>query len=111
MDGGRRQGRPEEELFLKQPTTATPDTPTVGPLRINKQSSASPPPREGSTSSEHPEWRPPPQPTYSAPISKPPTAPLPYPDDRPRPQPTGGRVYTPLSEAERTSRNTTPDNG
>ncbi|MBE7180968.1 MAG: hypothetical protein INR71_07125, partial [Terriglobus roseus] len=54
MDGTRRQGRPDEEMFLNRPHDE-PETPTVGPLRINKASSASPEqqqfPRAGSASS------------------------------------------------------------
>ncbi|KAF2016035.1 hypothetical protein BU24DRAFT_422353 [Aaosphaeria arxii CBS 175.79] len=103
MDG-RRQGRPEEELFLRP--SDTPDTPTVGPLRIAKRDSdsKSPPPRTDSAgSSKAPLFsRPPPMPSYPAPPTSPPTVPLPYPDDRP------ARRYTPLSEAERASKNSTP---
>ncbi|KAF2242589.1 hypothetical protein BU26DRAFT_570664 [Trematosphaeria pertusa] len=116
---GRKQGRPEEELFLRP--SDTPETPTVGPLRIQKRESASksPPPRTDSAgSSNQPAFsRPPPMPTFPAPPTTafpappthPPTAPLPYPDDRPPKQHTlvQGR-YTPLSERERATKNATP---
>src|SRR4051812_19627755 len=107
----RRQGRPEEELFLRP--SDTPETPTVGPLRIQKRDSASksPPPRADSAgSSKEPAFsRPPPMPTFPAPPTSPPTAPLPYPDDRPSSKaPPGQARYTPLSERERAARNATP---
>ncbi|KAH7132038.1 hypothetical protein B0J11DRAFT_214679 [Dendryphion nanum] len=105
MDG-RKQGRPDEELFLRP--SETPDTPTIGPLRIQKQEpSKSPPPRTDSAgSSKGPIFsRPPPMPSFPAPPTAPPTAPLPYPDDRPS-------RHTPLSERERDwdrpARNATP---
>ncbi|KAF2266308.1 hypothetical protein CC78DRAFT_531706 [Lojkania enalia] len=111
----RKQGRPEEELFLRP--ADTPDTPTVGPLRIQKRDSAtkSPPPRTDSAgSSKEPAFsRPPPMPTFPAPPTSPPTAPLPYPDDRPSKTPPAqaqGR-YTPLSERERAAKNATPPEG
>ncbi|KAL1595752.1 hypothetical protein SLS60_009441 [Paraconiothyrium brasiliense] len=108
MDGreARKQGRPDEELFLR-PDEA-PETPIVGPLRIQKREShtKSPPPRTdsaGSSKSNQPIFsRPPPMPTFPAPPTNPPTAPLPYPDDDgPPKQPTlaSGR-YTPQSDAE-----------
>lgn len=91
MDG-RRQGRPDEELFLSKPhQDDSPDTPTVGPLRINKANS--PPPRSGSAT--------------AAAAGMPPNAPLPYPDDGPQ---HGGRVYTPPSGSDR-SKNSTPADG
>ncbi|KAF1815841.1 hypothetical protein P152DRAFT_198026 [Eremomyces bilateralis CBS 781.70] len=101
---GRRHGRPEEELFFKKPTDE-PDTPTVGPLRINKASS----PEATSSGSGSAADVVPGHPAFSFPA--PPTAsnPLPYPDDRP-PQAAGGR-YTPLSERDRTSKNSTPESG
>jgi hypothetical protein len=112
MDG-RKQGRPDEELFLRPSETA--QTPTVGPLRIQKNdlNSKSPPPRTDSAgSSNQPTFsRPPPMPTFPAPPTAPPTAPLPYPDDRPFRQttaPPGEARYTPLSERERAARNATP---
>ncbi|KAF2645990.1 Aso-1 [Massarina eburnea CBS 473.64] len=103
MDG-RKQGRPDEELFLQGDK---PETPTIGPLRIQKRESEtkSPPPRTDSAgSSNQPAFsRPPPMPVFPAP----PTNPLPYPaDDRP-PNVNAGR-YTPLSERERPARNATP---
>lgn len=111
MDGSRRHGRPEEELFLGHASNG-PETPTVGPLRINKRdNAASPPPRAGSAGSLNEGLsHPPPVPNFPAPASTPPAGPLPYPDDGPRPQPAAARrVYTPLSERERTSRNNTPE--
>jgi hypothetical protein len=89
---GRKQGRPEDELFLRYETTS-PDTPTIGPLRIQKQeqtTSGTPPPRTDSAGSgrqptQPPAFsRPPPMPSFPAPPNPPPTQPLPYPeDDRP----------------------------
>lgn len=95
---GRKQGRPEEELFLR-PGEA-PDTPTIGPLRIQKRDDASksPPPRTDSAgSSSQPVFsRPPPMPSFPAPPTNPPTAPLPYPDfDGP---PRQADRYTPPSD-------------
>jgi hypothetical protein len=101
MDGGRRQGRPDEELFLR-PSKNDPETPTVGPLRINKRESSipgpstSPPPRAGSATSSTGSG---PRPAvnqlpYPVPPTNPPTGPLPYPDDR-----------------YRTSKNSTPEDG
>lgn len=103
----RRQGRPEEELFFR-PAAEAPETPTVGPLRINK---ASPPPRvpSASSGSDGGFSRPPPMPAFPSPPTNPPTAPLPYPDDRAKDKaPSGRPVYTPLSAQERASRNATP---
>ena len=104
----RKQGRPEEELFLRP--SDTPGTPTVGPLRIQKRDSASksPPPRTDSAgSSSQPVFsRPPPMPAFPAPPTNPPTAPLPYPDDRPpwlqqqQQQTLPSGRYTPLSDSE-----------
>ncbi|OAL53244.1 Aso-1 [Pyrenochaeta sp. DS3sAY3a] len=106
----RKQGRPDEELFLRP--SDTPETPTVGPLRIQKgRDGKSPPPRTDSAgSSSQPAFsRPPPMPSFPAPPTGPPTAPLPYPDDRPLKQPTLGQGrYTPLSERERQTKNATP---
>ncbi|KAH5698660.1 hypothetical protein HBI44_079690 [Parastagonospora nodorum] len=112
---GRKQGRPEEELFLR-PADSNPQTPTVGPLRIQKgRDGMSPPPRTDSAGSSsqaqsQPAFsRPPPMPSFPAPPTAPPTAPLPYPDDRPPKQPTlGSGRYTPLSERERATKNATP---
>jgi hypothetical protein len=109
----RKQGRPDEELFLRPSETA--QTPTISPLRIQKNdlNSRSPPPRTDSAgSSNQPTFsRPPPMPTFPAPPTAPPTAPLPYPDDRPYRQttaPPGEARYTPLNERERAARNATP---
>ncbi|KAF2200746.1 Aso-1 [Delitschia confertaspora ATCC 74209] len=106
-----RKGRPDEELFLRP--ELNPQTATVGPLRIQKRESASksPPPRTESAGSgkEPPFSRPPPMPSFPAPPTSPPTAPLPYPDDRPSSKaPPGQARYTPLSERERAGRNATP---
>ena len=71
MDGreARKQGRPDEELFLRRDDA--PETPVVGPLRIQKRESAtkSPPPRTDSAgSSSQPIFsRPPPLPAIPAP--------------------------------------------
>jgi hypothetical protein len=103
MDG-RKHGRPEEELFLRP--SDTPETPTVGPLRIQKgRDGMSPPPRTDSAgSSNQPAFsRPPPMPSFPAPPTAPPTAPLPYPSDARPP-----RRFTPLSERERPAKNATP---
>ncbi|KAF7673962.1 hypothetical protein GT037_007728 [Alternaria burnsii] len=118
MDG-RKQGRPDEELFLRYDNSNnnnpdTPIIPTVGPLRIQKgRDGKSPPPRTDSAgSSSQPAFsRPPPMPSFPAPPTSPPNAPLPYPDtDRPpNVQPTlGTGRYTPLSERERRAKNATP---
>jgi len=74
MDGGRKQGRLAEEMFITEPEVPPPETeiPTVSPLRINKAGTTSPTPASS-------------QPPHPAPTSKPPSAPLPYPDDARRP--------------------------
>jgi hypothetical protein len=78
----QKHGLPQEELFLNKPTPNDPQTPTVGPLRINKATnSSSPPPRMPSAGSYNQGTSQ--APSYPAPTSKPPTAPLPYPDARP----------------------------
>jgi len=41
MDGGQRNGRPEDELFIL-PSSMRPQTPNVGPLRFNKSSDSTP---------------------------------------------------------------------
>lgn len=114
MDGGRRQGRPDEELFLRPSNKNDPDTPTIGPLRINKResntpaplTSTSPPPRVGSAASATDSFSRPvaAQPPYPVAPTSPPTGPLPYPDEKYR-----QRTYTPVSEAERSSKNATPE--
>jgi hypothetical protein len=112
MDG-RKQGRPDEELFLRYDNPETPIIPPVGPLRIQKgRDGKSPPPRTDSAgSSSQPAFsRPPPMPSFSAPPTHAPTAPLPYPDtdQPPNVQHTlGTGRYTPLSERER-AKNATP---
>ncbi|KAK3060625.1 hypothetical protein LTS18_008116, partial [Coniosporium uncinatum] len=110
MDPQRRQGRPDEELFLNQPTATSNkpsnESPTVGPLRINKTQSPEPPHTGSASSQSQPFYKPPPLTVFP----KQPTAPLPYPDDNIRSQAAvGGRVYTPLSERERSSKNSTPE--
>lgn len=120
MDGGRRLGRPEEELFLRQPAHE-PATPTVGPLRINKAgaTAASPPPGANIASTQNKGmYRSPPTQLFPLPHSSPipapsaPLGPLPYPDDRLRQQAAAGRhVHTPLSEAGASPRNGTPEQG
>ncbi|KAF2098641.1 hypothetical protein NA57DRAFT_39592 [Rhizodiscina lignyota] len=102
MDGPRRQGRPDEEMFLSRPHDE-PETPTVGPLRINKVASPSLDPQRTGSAGNAAQAFPPP-------FSKPPNAPLPYPDDRPLAKPSG-RVYTPPSETESRSKNSTPQDG
>ena len=102
-----RHGRPNEELFLKPSETVSPDSPTIGPLRIHKRESRESVPKSPpleSASRPGPQFsRPPPMPSYPAPPTNAPTAPLPYPaDDGP---PTG---YTPLSQRERADKNVTP---
>lgn len=94
MDPNRRQGRSDEELLL-QPH-ADPATPTVGPLRINKQDSTSPPPRAASANNHN---GPLDSQSYPAPASPPPTAPLPYPAEKLRQQfAAGWKDYTALPE-------------
>lgn len=110
----RKQGRPDEELFLRP--GEGPDTPTIGPLRIQKRESHSKTPspgadqQAGSSKPAPPAFsRPPPMPSFPAPPTNPPTAPLPYPDDKPAKQrPQVDRFYTPLADAERTARTGTP---
>ncbi|KAJ5184601.1 WW/Rsp5/WWP [Penicillium cf. griseofulvum] len=63
MSAGSSRALHPEELFLNG---ARQESPTIGPLRINKRDSSSPASAAGS--------------------SPPPNAPLPYPDDRQRPQ-------------------------
>jgi hypothetical protein len=103
MDGGRRQGKPEDELFLR-PSDSDPST--IAPLRINKPTS--PPPRTGSGQSADGAYRPPAvNPPYPV-SSPPPTGPLPYPTQQQ--QANAGR-YTPLSDRERNGKNSTPEEG
>lgn len=115
----RKQGRPEEELFLRPSDTAT--TSTVAPLRIQKgRDGRSPPPRTDSAGSSsqsqsqsQPAFsRPPPMPSFPAPPTSPPTAPLPYPsaDGPPRLPMLGTGRYTPVNERERDrqTKNATP---
>ncbi|KAF2237593.1 hypothetical protein EV356DRAFT_461899 [Viridothelium virens] len=109
----KKHGRPEEEMFLRNDHSNV-QTPTVGPLRINKGSSGSPaPPRSGSADSETNPYTAPQQPGayYPPPVSKPPTVPLPYPDNNETPHARAGppRQYTPLSEREGSGRTGTPE--
>ena len=101
---GKKHGRPEEEMFLRN-DSSTADTPTIGPLRINKGSSGSPaPPRSQSADSDtNPYTVPQLSSAHYPPPSKPPTVPLPYPDTDETPHARSGlppRQYTPLSERE-----------
>lgn len=73
MSSGGRYGKPEEELFLQRPSNS--DSPTIEPLRINKQGSKSPEPGFAQSAAF-----PLPPGASSSP------APLPYPDDRQRTQ-------------------------
>ncbi|KAF1980886.1 hypothetical protein K402DRAFT_343502 [Aulographum hederae CBS 113979] len=110
MDGARRQGKPDEELFLNQPQNDGDESPTVGPLRINKGNSPEPPRAASAQSFTGGFTRPPPLQVFPSPASKPPTAPLPYPEDSLRTaQASAGGRYTPLSERERASKNSTPE--
>ncbi|KAF2757041.1 hypothetical protein EJ05DRAFT_466338 [Pseudovirgaria hyperparasitica] len=105
MDGQRRQGRADEELFMRPPASNDPETPTVGPLRIQKKdnSPVSPAQRTGSADSASAAYGRAAQQAFPPP-TKAPTAPLPYPDDRPAARP----VYSPMSsERERSSKNPT----
>ncbi|KAI9761647.1 MAG: hypothetical protein M4579_000881 [Chaenotheca gracillima] len=72
-----RQGKPDEELFFQKPSSGA-QTPTVEPLRINKQDSTSPP-RAGSAASQTSGYGAPPAQQSSY---------LPYPDDRQNPSAT-----------------------
>ncbi|KAI9808245.1 MAG: hypothetical protein M1825_004702 [Sarcosagium campestre] len=88
---GRRTGRAEEELFLSKPSSE-PETPTVGPLRIQKRDSLTPEPRAGSAAGQH-----------GAPNPV-----LPYPDDRPAQSPplsqTSSGGYPRPAEAQNKTR-------
>ncbi|KAI9729027.1 MAG: hypothetical protein M1828_000112 [Chrysothrix sp. TS-e1954] len=80
MANNQRHGRPDEELFMRQGSSSSPNPPSIGPLRINKPTT----PSGSSTTSgsggqsQQQAYR---RPHYSPPPSSPPTAPLPYPDD------------------------------
>lgn len=103
--GSRQDGKAKPEMFFERPSH--PDSPTVGPLRINKGDSRSP----------EPDIRPGAFPLPPGASSSP--APLPYPDDRPRPQakPTTSRTpgerrgsaSRPAAEASDPSRAGIPD--
>ena len=100
--GSRAGGRPgDEELFINQPKPTT-DYPAVGPLRIQKHSSGTPPPRTGSAGSPALGALPPQ--AYPPPMSKP----LPYPDDSRSARLQAGRMgSTPVDDR----RAGTPDDG
>lgn len=74
-----RYGTPGEELFLQKPSNS--DSPTVGPLRINKRESASPEPRATSAAGQKLSY-PTPNTYVLPPGASSSPAPLPYPDDR-----------------------------
>ena len=95
MSSGGRYGKPEE-LFLQRPSNG--DSPTIEPLRINKQGSKSPEPKPA-----QPAAFPLPPGASSSP------APLPYPDDRQQTQqrPANGRG----TQAAPVNRRATPDQG
>ena len=102
---GRKQGRPDEELFLRRDDA--PETPVVGPLRIQKRESAtkSPPPRTDSAGSAHHQpvfSRPPPMPAFPAPPTNATQTQLPYPDDDrpPHHQTLSSARYASLTDAE-----------
>lgn len=78
MSSSGRHRKPEEELFLQRPSNS--DSPTVEPLRINKQESRSPEPEQQRAGFAQSAVFPLPPGASSSP------SPLPYPDDRPRPQ-------------------------
>lgn len=69
----------------QQPTKNDPETPTVGPLRINKTPTSSPPDQPAAPNGYS---RPPYPDYYGQPTSPPPNRPLPYPDDRRKHQQT-----------------------
>jgi hypothetical protein len=99
----QKHGLPAEELFLNKPSGTDPQTPTVGPLRINKATNSSPPPRLPSAGSQTQGASP-----YPAPTSKPPTAPLPYPDDRARQGSASSRTNPPYPTFDGPPKSTTP---
>ena len=114
MDG-RKHGRPEEEMFLRNDNSNA-ETPTIGPLRINKASSASPAqPRPNSADSDTNPFTAPQASAvhYPTPVSKPSAAPLPYPDndEPPHARAAPPRQYTPLSDRDGARRTGTPDSG
>ncbi|KAI9892886.1 MAG: hypothetical protein M1814_001045 [Vezdaea aestivalis] len=78
MASAGRHGRPEEEMFLQSPSSSS-ETPTVGPLRIQKrETSSSPQPGKQNGSIQH---------TFPLPPGASSSVePLPYPIDRPAPQ-------------------------
>lgn len=107
MEPGRRQQRPDE-LFLQKPSTPAnvplPDTPTVGPLRINKNRTPSPPSRSSSTEAAV-DGNPYPAPFYGSPTLP---ANPPYPDDRMRQSPRPSQA-DPGADRDRNTRTATPN--
>lgn len=104
MENGRRQGH-TEELFLRRPG-AEPNTPTVGPLRIHKGGSASPPPSQKAIPNSQLDGfpRPPNSQSYEMPSSRPPAGPLPRPEDTPNMRhPHGRSPYPNDSDQHRVS--------
>lgn len=99
----QKHGLPAEELFLNKPGGSDAQTPTVGPLRINK-ANQSPPPQLPSAGSQAQGPSP-----YPAPTSKPPTAPLPYPDDRARQGSASSRTNPPYPSFDAPPKSTTPN--
>ncbi|KAF2435098.1 hypothetical protein EJ08DRAFT_626388 [Tothia fuscella] len=98
----QKHGLPSEELFLNKPAGTDAQTPTVGPLRINKgQNSTPPPPIPFTSVGQGPS-------PYPAPTSKPPTAPLPYPDERARQGSPFSRANPPYPSFDGPPKSTTP---
>lgn len=97
MDTSRKQSKPDE-LFFQRPSTPQAESPTIGPLRINK---ATPPSRNSSTGAvlDDQQYNTP-QRNYANP---------PYPDDRPKPLSPRPAQTTP--GAERTRRTSSPEEG
>lgn len=95
-----KQTRPDD-FFFRKPSTPEPDTPTVGPLRISKASTASPASRSSSTDAilDGNGFAPPPRSVVSPP----------YPDDRPNPLNT--HPGNAVAGAHQSSRTSTPEEG
>lgn len=88
MSYGGQHGKPDDEMFLSNPTSAT-DSPAVGPLRISKRDTPSPAaPNSGNQS----------------------TSSLPYPDDgQPQPQQTQPSSQAPYPDNGPGARVASPD--
>ena len=103
METRRPYGTPQEESLIQQPSIE-PETPTVGPLRINKWEYPNGPSNGSGPSSAHAHFPQPssqayPQSEYSSTGEY-----LPSPDDYRRQQAAEGRqVYTPQSDRSNTS--------